>query len=449
MLRAELGDDLFWKSIRRYAITQRSTNVTTPDLQRAIEDATGRNLDWFFDQWVYGAGHPDLKAEYAWDEEHKTAKLTFKQTQEGENVAKVFRLPLTVDFTSESGERQAFKVEVNEREQAFHFPLASKPKMARVDPGTKLLKSIDFSRPAEMLREQLGNDDDVLGRIDAARALGKKGDPEAITALGKAVREDAFWGVQAEAARALGSTKASAALDELLSAVGASESRVRRAVAGALGEFRDERATKALERFIYEGDASYYVEAAAAAAVGKTRQPGAFVALEHALGKSSQNEVIRSSAVAGLAELRDPKALPIVLEWTRYGKPQQVRGSAAGALAKFAEFVPENEKGEIVDRLIELLDDGWFRCQQMAIEALRDVKDAKAVPHLQRTAQRDLDGRVIRMARDAAQRIRQGQDKGDELKKLREEVDKLGDENRGLKDRLDKLESQAKAAEPA
>ncbi len=67
-----------------------------------------------------------------------------------------------------------------------------------------------------MLREQLASDDNVMGRIDAARALGKKGDKDAIAALGKAVREDAFWGVQAEAARALGSIRSNGAIDELL-----------------------------------------------------------------------------------------------------------------------------------------------------------------------------------------------------------------------------------------
>jgi aminopeptidase N len=443
MLRAELGDDLFWKAVRRYVITHRSTNVTTPDLQRAIEAATGRNLDWFFDQWVYGAGHPELKAEYSWDDEHKTAKLSFKQTQEGDDVAKVFRLPLSIDFTPESGERQAFRVEMNEREQAFYFALAAKPKMVRIDPGCRILKSLDFQRPAEMLREQLANDDDVLGRVDAARGLGKKGDAAAIRALGKALREDPFWGVQAEAAKALGSIRSSQAMEELLASVAIPQPRARRAVMSALGEFRDERAAEALARVIDDGDASYYVEANAAAAIGKTRSPRAFAALERSLAKDSQNEVIRSSAIAGFAELRDARALPIVMEWTRYGRPQPVRGAAAAALGKFAEFVSESQKSDIVDRLIELLSDSWYRVQSSAIESLKQVRDPKAVPHLERAAQRELDGRIVRLARDAVQKIRQGQDKGEELKKLRDEVDKLVDENRALRDRLDRLEARS------
>jgi aminopeptidase N len=441
MMRRELGDDLFWKAIRRYVATNRSTNVTTPDLQKAVEAATGRNLDWFFDQWVYGAGHPDLKAEYTWDDEHKTAKLSLQQTQEGDDVAKAFRLPLNVDFTPESGDRQAFRVEMTERDQTFYFPVASRPKMARIDPGMHVLKSLDFTRPAELVREQLARDDDVLGRIDAARTLGKKGDAEDVKALGRALRDDAFWGVQAEAAKALGAIRSAGALDELLSGTSVPEGRARRAVMSALGEFRDERAAEALGRVIVEGDASYYVEANAAAAIGKTRSPRALGAIRRSLEKDSQNEIIRASAMGGLAETRDAAALPILMDWTAYGRPQQVRPAAAGALGKLAEWLSDADKARIVDRLVELLDDPWYRCQIAAIDALKDVGDDRAVPHLERLARRQEDGRVVRASREAVKAISEGKDRGEEMKKLREQFDKLADENRSLRDRLDRLEA--------
>ena len=115
-----------------------------------------------------------------------------------------------------------------------------------------------------------------MGRVEAARALGKKGDKEAIAALGKAAREDGFWGVQAEAARALGSIRSNAALDELLASTGVQHPKARRAVVRALGEFREERAAEALEGVVDNGDASYYVEAAATAAIGKTRSTRGF-----------------------------------------------------------------------------------------------------------------------------------------------------------------------------
>ena len=84
----------------------------------------------------------------------------------------------------------------------------------------EILRTLDLTVPAEMLRDQLAHDDNVLGRIDAARGLAKKSDRESIAALGKAVREDAFWAVQSEAAKALGAIRLMPALDELLASTG-------------------------------------------------------------------------------------------------------------------------------------------------------------------------------------------------------------------------------------
>jgi aminopeptidase N len=76
----------------------RSTNVTTPDLQRAITEATGRNIDWLFDEYVYKGGHPAFKLAFEWDDASKQAKLGVQQSQD-EKESSLFRLPVTVDFT--------------------------------------------------------------------------------------------------------------------------------------------------------------------------------------------------------------------------------------------------------------------------------------------------------------------------------------------------------------
>jgi aminopeptidase N len=441
MLRSYLGNELFWKAIRHYAASRRGHNVVTTDLQRAFEDATGRNLDWFFDQWVYGAGHPVLTGSYAWDDKTNTVKLSLKQTQSGDKVANVFRLPLDVNFVLEDGGAHSVRLEMDEREQTFYVPLAAKPKFLRID--LQVLKTLELEQPPEMLRTALAEDENGVARVEAARALGKKGDKDAIAALGKAVREDGFWAVQAEAAKALGSIRSNAALDELLASTAVEHPKARRAVFRALGEFREERAADALLRVVNNGDASYYAEAWATAALGKTRSPRAFEALERSLTKESQNDVIRASAFQGFGELRDERGVDILIEWSKYGRPMNSRGTAAATLGQLGEVVPEHRKEDIVDHLVTLIDDPWFRTSMSAVDGLSTLKASKALPHLQRAADTALDGRTVRTARLAIKSIREGADKGDEMKKLREEIDKLVDENRSLKDRLDKLEAKA------
>ncbi|MCI0777242.1 MAG: HEAT repeat domain-containing protein, partial [Chloroflexi bacterium] len=102
------------------------------------------------------------------------------------------------------------------------------------------------------------------------------------------------------------------------------------------------------------------------------------------------------------------------------------------------------QKEPIRDRLIELLDDPWLRTRLTAVGALRTLGDDKAIPALDRLIARELDGRVVRRCREAMAALRKGRDKGEELKKVRQELDKLREEHRSLKDRMEKVESKGK-----
>lgn len=452
MMRFVLGEELFWKAVRHYAAKHCGTNVTTPDLQRAVEEATGRNLDWFFDQWVFKAGHPQFKVAYEWDDAAGQARLTVNQTQETDGQTPLFRMPVNIAFATGDG-NQTFRVQLSEKEQSFYFPLPEKPKMVRFDPGSWLLKTLEFKRPKELLLHQLQHDDDVMGRIDAAKGLAKLGTPEAVGALKTAVLQDPFWGVQAEAAKALGEMKSKAAMHALIECLGVEHPKARRGVVAALGDFRDEppahrggAAAGALERVLSEGDASYYVEAEAARSLGKTKSSRALDALVKALEKDSHNEVIRVRAFEGMAELKEERAIPVAVEWTAYGKPSQARQAAASALGTLGEVASPGQREQVLDRLVELLGDPDLRVRLSAVAALQELKDDKAVPHLERLAERDLDGRVVRRAREAAARIREGKDKGEEVRKLRTDLDKLAEENRELRDRLARLEARLDAA---
>ena len=95
MLRQILGYDAFWRAVRNYAKEYQHKNVESQDLKRIFEDVTGQNLEWFFDQWVYTAGLPELEIKYKYNRRNEHVKLTVKQTQKVENSS-LFRLPLTV-----------------------------------------------------------------------------------------------------------------------------------------------------------------------------------------------------------------------------------------------------------------------------------------------------------------------------------------------------------------
>jgi aminopeptidase N len=439
MLRVALGDEAWWATLKHYLESHRGGNVVTQDLQRAVEDVTGRNLEGFFQQWVFSPGHPDLRVGYSWDARAKLASVTVRQKQASENKPGQTPLyDLDVDLYVDD---QVVPVRLREEERTFAVHAEREPRRVRFAPGGQLvLKTAEFDLPGPMLRRQLADDPDVLLRIEAARALGKKADRESVAALAGALQGDRFWGVQRQAALALADAKTSAAKDALLSAMDLPHPKARRAVVDALGAFREPDAAEALKERAVTGDASYLVEAETFRSLGKTRQDGVYDTLVTGLERDSHDEVIRQAVFDGLKELRDDRGVDLALEWLKYGKPNMVRPAAVRALERLGE-----DQSRVDDALRDLLDDQRIASRMTraaAVTVLSRRKKAEAIGTLERVAERDVDERIRRNAREALRSLREGRDREDELRQLRERLDSLAEENRKLRDRLDKVEAR-------
>jgi aminopeptidase N len=454
MLRFVLGDEPFWASVRHYVKQNEGRTVVTADLARAVEEATGRNVEWFLDQWVFRGGHPELEVSSDWDDEKKLAKVVVKQTQKEDEVTPLFRTPVELGFIAADGAHVMRRVELEaKREQAFYFALPAKPRALRFDPGDRVLKKLTLKNGEDQLRELLARDPDAMIRCRAARALGEKGSAAAVEALARAAREDAAWMVRGEAARALGVVRSERARDALISALeGEAHVKARRALVEALGEFREEEAAgpiaAALEK-VLGGDRSYLVEHEAARSLGRVRSPRALAALTGpAFERRSHADVLQTGIAAGLGELRDARGIEWLRKLARYGAPPAARGAAIAALGKLGRAFPDRRE-EVRDVLENLLDDPWFRAQVAVPGALGALGDAAAIGPLERARDRALDGRVRRRASEAIRRLAKGKHREEEVKQLRDDLDKLREENGKLRDRLDKLEAAAASPAPA
>ena len=71
----------WWKGIRGYVAAHKFQVVETDDFRKAMEAASGKDLKWFFDQWVYKAGHPELKVRWRYENADKTVRVKVEQTQ--------------------------------------------------------------------------------------------------------------------------------------------------------------------------------------------------------------------------------------------------------------------------------------------------------------------------------------------------------------------------------
>ena len=442
MLRRLLGDTLFFKSLNRYCTQHRGQNVITQDLQRAFEETTGRNLDWFFDQWVYKEGHPELEITSSYDDQHKLASVAVKQTQQVNATTALFRFTSSIALMDADGAETRHQVEVERREHTFHFPSAKAPKAVRFDPGHDLLKTVRHKRSREALETVLRYAPEAIGRGEAASELGKDGSAAAIAALKTALLGDRFWGVRADAASALGAIRTEAAIAALVEGLSVAHPKARRAVVRALGEFRDRpEAAAALLELLKRGDPSYFVEAEAALALGRTRDGRAFETLRAVLERPSHQNVIATHALSGMAELREERAIDVAREMIPYGRPPRVRVAAAGAMAKLAEL-SQSRRAEILDLLLPLADDREFLMRLRIPGALEQIGDPRALGALRRLEQSDLDGRIRRRAGEAASAIVEGRTRSEEGSRMRTEIDKLREDNRRFEERLARLEAR-------
>ncbi len=136
MLRSELGDSVFWRSIRKYYATFAGGVADTEDLQKVFEEVSGNKLSQFFKQWLYTTGQPDLAIEWNYNNQSKEVVVTINQQQSAE-----FNFPLEISLKYSSGKSETQKVYVDKKSRIFSFKTKEKPTSVIVDPDTELLMS--------------------------------------------------------------------------------------------------------------------------------------------------------------------------------------------------------------------------------------------------------------------------------------------------------------------
>jgi aminopeptidase N len=243
MLRETVGDEVFWKALNAYLNEFKYQNTDARDVQRVFERVSGKSLDWFFDQWLYKAGYPELRVRHTYNPQSRQLTLDVEQTQAPDAMTPaVFRLPnIEIEFGTTRG-RTSERIDITKRAERFSFKLDSRPRMIVFDKGERTLKKLDFPQPGEMTVFQLTNSTDAIARITAAEKLKQRGDTalfnderrEAIKALRQALAHDSFYGVRAAAASALTEFKSSEVTNALMEGTKDRDARVRAASIAAL-----------------------------------------------------------------------------------------------------------------------------------------------------------------------------------------------------------------------
>lgn len=147
MLRGVLGDETFFEALHQYREECKYASATTEEFQAAFEQVSGRDLEPFIQQWIYGAGHPDYHVN--WTAESVSGGTLVQVKIEQTQSEGVFEMPLQLKISSMLG-GQTYVLENNQREQWYSFLVSGQVSGVELDPNDWVLCQISYGGASEV-----------------------------------------------------------------------------------------------------------------------------------------------------------------------------------------------------------------------------------------------------------------------------------------------------------
>ncbi|MEO6879035.1 MAG: M1 family aminopeptidase, partial [Gemmatimonadaceae bacterium] len=315
MLHTYLGDARFWAGLHRYLVDHAYGGATSDDLRQAFLQATGENLNWFWSEWIYSAGHPSFTVTAKYDAAAHKETLIARQTQRDSlpadstgmryPIPEAFRMPVTVRVGTKAGD-VVHHAWIRQREDTVVVDsVMSAPTMVVFDDANQILKALTFDQPTAWLATPLRRDPNLWNRGWVIGQLAKRTtDAAAGAALGTAATGADYFQTRVTAAAALAAFPAETAVPALDRAMRDTSSAVRAAAVSSLGELGGDRAL-ALARTAWKGDSSYNVRAEALTALVRLDPAGRQALITEGLSTPSYTDVIQNAALVAVARTND------------------------------------------------------------------------------------------------------------------------------------------------
>lgn len=186
MLRNYLGDKAFFAGLKKYLVDNRFGTAEGHQLRLALEEVSGKDLNWFFNQWFYNNGHPTLQVK------QRVGQFGQKVTIDIVQDENVFEFPLTIDVYEESG-KASHTVWVDGQHRSFEFPISSKLNLVVVEPTGTLLAKIDHEKTLDEMIYQYNHAEGYSNRQNALTYIAKYQDnTKAFKTMSKALNDSFF-----------------------------------------------------------------------------------------------------------------------------------------------------------------------------------------------------------------------------------------------------------------
>ncbi|WP_336958578.1 M1 family metallopeptidase [Chryseobacterium contaminans] len=195
MLRNYLGDDAFFAGMNDYLKTNEYQNAEAHQLRLSFEKVSGKDLNWFFNQWYFGSGNPKINYSFTFEPVKKQVAVTINQTQD-----QMFEFPLAIDVY-DNGKPKRYNVWVKaDAKNTFNFDVSKAPDLVNINADGVLLADITDTKTPEQNLLQFTNSKEFKNRYNAlAGVKDQVGKSPAATKLLAAALKDPFFRIRIQA----------------------------------------------------------------------------------------------------------------------------------------------------------------------------------------------------------------------------------------------------------
>nr|WP_298993238.1 M1 family metallopeptidase [uncultured Polaribacter sp.] len=187
MLRKVVGDKAFFEGLKQYLTKYQYQSAEVHQLRLVFEELTGKDLNWFFNQWFYGAGHPDIQVSYDYNTLRKTVTVNLFQLQSG-----YFQFPISIDVF-EGSKKTRHTVFVDAKDASFTFPYNSQPNLIQINSDNNLICDLNENKILSDYIFQLKHADNFVHRREALLEVVKKQEEkDAFNAVVEALNDESY-----------------------------------------------------------------------------------------------------------------------------------------------------------------------------------------------------------------------------------------------------------------
>jgi aminopeptidase N len=362
MLRNYIGDSAFFKSLNKYLVDNKFSTGSAHKLRLAFEAITGKDLNWYFNQWYFSSGHPKLDIKNSYNAAKKTVTVYVKQTQDS---AKTYQLPVAIDiYYANVAQKQRHNVMIENRNDSFEIEVKENPSLVRFDGDNVLLAEKKETKTYLEFVEQYNKAGNFLDRKEALDFAAKN---KAIALpLIKQALHDKYFKIRIKAIALLIDTTVDAATIATIENIASNDAykKTKEKAIDFLAGLKNDKYLPMFKKLVF--DSSYSVAGAALDALAK-QDENAATSLLPILKKDMKDRLKQAVERAELLKKGDADFDEMTKNFNKLGMQEKFTG-----YSNFAFYVSRLNDTEKFKKAIDMLIS--FRNQVIPFGAsLKDI----------------------------------------------------------------------------